>query len=240
MGFAMPKIPRGRRAKPPGRQHQAAVLPLRLPGESPWSTIDDVLLPEGRAELERLVRDVHEYTERERRDAMVLPRWRTQRRIKATRTEAAVPSLLEALRILRSWTEPLGLEEPEAGMAFRTDAARLEGHRPYLMRPRDRAAWVARHREHSGSRHNYVREVVFARLTRIVETYRRNKKGPLITQDRERNKPYGVLVDVAVALRLPCLPKSKSAIHRAYFRAQARRRPRSDKLLPSRRNNLSP
>jgi hypothetical protein len=244
----------GPKEKPPGKRQSAAIL-LRALAVA-WPEVAKYLLPRARPAIARLVREVHAYTEAERVDAKALHRWRTQRRAKAARTEAAVLRLFEDLRILRSWTELAEVEfksevefevefkaevkagvkadvevdvEAKTAVAFRNDAARFEAqHRPYLTRLKGRAAWVARHREHSGSGYNYVREVVFDRLTSIAKTYRRDPNAPLITQDRGRDDPYGLVVYLAWDLRdcLLCLPRSAIAIHRAYFRAMAARQRR--------------
>jgi hypothetical protein len=208
------------------------VIPLRPASEGPWPTVDHLLLPGARPEIEGLVCEVRDYLEAERVARAALPGSRTRRRTAAARVDGAVTTLFEALRILGSDRQARAVDlelEPDTARAFRIDAARFVAQwQGYLVRLKGRCEWLARHREHPSSRHNYVREVVFDRLTRIVEPYRRDSNAPLITQDRKHNEPYGVLVEVAVALRdcLPCLPRSESAVHRAYFRAKARRRQR--------------
>src|SRR5262245_49981254 len=93
----------GPKEKPPGKRQSLALL-LRAFAVA-WAEVAKYSLPRARPVIARLVREVHAYTEAERVDAKALRRWRTQRRAKAARTEAAVPRLFEDLRILRSWTE---------------------------------------------------------------------------------------------------------------------------------------
>jgi hypothetical protein len=78
-----------------------------------------------------------------------------------------------------------------------------------------------------------VRDVVIARLCRIIETHQLNPKASLLGKDRVSGKPYGVLFDVAKALRdvLPCFPRSDAALVGALDRATARLR-RIHKIPP--------
>jgi hypothetical protein len=241
------KIPRrGGQEKPPGHQHHAAVIPLRAAAEGPWATVDHLLLPEARPDLEQLVCEGRAYCEMERSvdPTALLRRWRNQVRTVAADAEAAVPELFDDLRILCSWTtwtELVGLE-PESAMTFRTAAARFEAQwRLYLMRLQGAAGRLIHHREGPGPRRSYVREVVIDQLIRIVTTYRRDKKGALLGhKGRFRDEPYGVLFDVAVALRdsLPCLPRGDAALWSALYRARARAR-RRRKLSPAPTNNVN-
>jgi hypothetical protein len=70
-----------------------------------------------------------------------------------------------------------------------------------------------------------MRTAVYAQLIRIVTTYRRDKNGVLLGhKGTARDEPYGILFEVAKALRdfLPCLPRGDDALWSALERALAR------------------
>jgi hypothetical protein len=195
-----------------------------------WGQVDQALFPEARSDLERLVREVRDYLDAERReDPTALRRDRTRRRTKAARLDRAVTALVDGFRGLRAASRFEPNLEPETAMEFQRDAERFQQQWvPFLFRLQGRAQSVARHRERSGLGRNYVLDVVVARLLRIVTTHRRDrdqeKKRALISTDREHGLPYGVLFEVAWAYReaLPCLPQGAEALRRAILRAMAR------------------
>jgi hypothetical protein len=197
--------------------------------------VDDLLLPEGRAELERFVCEVEGYLQAERRgDATAWRRDRTRRRTEATRFDRAVTGLLTNLRALRMYHRAVPDLEPDTARACLIDAARLEEWSPYLFRAQSRARGVAQHRERRGPGRNYLLEVVRERLDRIVKTYRKDKTGPLFSR-WTTDDPHGVLVHVAAAVRerVPCLAQSDEALYQALTRAKRRiRRRRQVSLTP--------
>jgi hypothetical protein len=219
------------------RQRRAAVIPLRSLAAA-WGEIARHLRPGARREIARLVREVLDYMA-----AMpsveqwaLLPRLRRQGRTLAARAEKSGPRVFDDLRIMCSWADLTALVglAPETARAFQTAAERFEAEwRPYSILLQGAAGRVTRHREHRGRRPNVVRDVVVARLCRIIETHRLDPKAPLLAKDRVNGKPYGVLFDVAKALRdvLPCFPRSDAALFGALDRAGARLR-RIHKIPP--------
>jgi len=222
---------RGGQEKLPG--HRAAVIPLRPAAEGTWSTIDDLLLPEGRAELERFVCQVEGYLEAERVEAervdpTARQRDRKRRRTEAKRFDRAVTTLVGSLRALRTYHRAVSGLEPDTARAVEGAAARFGAESlPYLFRAQSRARGVAQLRERRGPKQNYLLEVIADRLDRIVETYRKDKKGARFSR-WTTDDPHGVLVFVAAAVRerVPCLAKNDEALYQALTRAKKRLRRR--------------
>src|SRR5262249_30676940 len=115
----MRRITREGREKPPGRQHQATVVQLRPPADAAWCTVDHLLLPGARADIERLACEVQGSLEAERRgDPTALRRDRERRRTEAKHFDREVTTLFSTLRALRTHHRAvLGLE-PDTARAF--------------------------------------------------------------------------------------------------------------------------
>jgi hypothetical protein len=230
--------------------------------EEQWRQVEHLLLPGARPEIERLVREVRDYLAAEDNlaaegldDSTAL---RRNRRTVAKRVDRAVTALFAAFRDLRlaprvdpdlrpentvmefeSDAEVMEFQRNAQVMEFQRDAERFQKQWvPYLLSLQHRARSRAHDRKRRGPGRNYLLAGVVAQLMRIIETHRLDKdqkrKRTLLARDRVTGAPYGVLFDVAAALRdfLPCLPRGDEALYKALTRAKKRLGPHRAKNRP--------